>query len=429
MRTPLAERLRPRSLADFVGQESLLAPDAPLRVAYQRGHPYPMILYGPPGSGKTTLARLLAQASSEEFVALSALASGVRELKDLEERGREARDRGRGLIAFIDEIHRYTRAQQDALLRPLEEGSVVLIGATTENPAFALTAALLSRLRLHVLEPLADQDLRALLHRALEAPEGLAHTLTASDEALAFIADLADGDARRALTLLDMAAELAEEAGVGAIEEPHVRRAAGTRYRRFDKGGDLFYDQISALHKAVRGSSPDGALYWLARLLDGGCDPRYVARRLVRAASEDIGNADPRALTIALDAWQAFDRLGRPEGELALAHAAAYLASAPKSNAVYKAFQAAQRDVQTHGTRPVPAHLRNAPTSLARTMGHGRDYRYPHDEPEAYAAGVSYFPDGMRPAVYYEPTDRGLEARIKERFMRLRARDREQGGS
>ncbi len=406
-----------------------MAPDAPLRVAYQRGHPYPMILYGPPGSGKTTLARLLAQASSEEFVALSALASGVRELKDLEERGREARDRGRGLIAFIDEIHRYTRAQQDALLRPLEEGSVVLIGATTENPAFALTAALLSRLRLHVLEPLADQDLRALLHRALEAPEGLAHTLTASDEALAFIADLADGDARRALTLLDMAAELAEEAGVGAIEEPHVRRAAGTRYRRFDKGGDLFYDQISALHKAVRGSSPDGALYWLARLLDGGCDPRYVARRLVRAASEDIGNADPRALTIALDAWQAFDRLGRPEGELALAHAAAYLASAPKSNAVYKAFQAAQRDVQTHGTRPVPAHLRNAPTSLARTMGHGRDYRYPHDEPEAYAAGVSYFPDGMRPAVYYEPTDRGLEARIKERFMRLRARDREQGGS
>ena len=406
-----------------------MAPDAPLRVAYQRGHPYPMILYGPPGSGKTTLARLLAQASSEEFVALSALASGVRELKDLEERGREARDRGRGLIAFIDEIHRYTRAQQDALLRPLEEGSVVLIGATTENPAFALTAALLSRLRLHVLEPLADQDLRALLHRALEAPEGLAHTLTASDEALAFIADLADGDARRALTLLDMAAELAEEAGVGAIEEPHVRRAAGTRYRRFDKGGDLFYDQISALHKAVRGSSPDGALYWLARLLDGGCDPRYFARRLVRAASEDIGNADPRALTIALDAWQAFDRLGRPEGELALAHAAAYLASAPKSNAVYKAFQAAQRDVQTHGTRPVPAHLRNAPTSLARTMGHGRDYRYPHDEPEAYAAGVSYFPDGMRPAVYYEPTDRGLEARIKERFMRLRARDREQGGS
>lgn len=429
MRTPLAERLRPRTLAEFVGQESLLAADAPLRVAYQRGHPYPMILYGPPGSGKTTLARLLAQASGEDFVALSALSSGVRELKDLEERGRAAREQGRGLIAFIDEIHRYTRAQQDALLRPLEEGSVVLIGATTENPAFALTAAILSRLRLHVLEPLTGQDLRALLGRALEAPEGLARAFTASDEALAFIAELADGDARRALTLLEMAAELAEEAGVGAIEEPHVRRAAGTRYRRFDKGGDLFYDQISALHKAVRGSSPDGALYWLARLLDGGCDPRYVARRLVRAASEDIGNADPRALTIALDAWQAFDRLGRPEGDLALAHAAAYLASAPKSNAVYRAFQAAERDVRTHGTRPVPAHLRNAPTNLARSMGHGRDYRYPHDEPEAYAAGVSYFPDGMRPAVYYEPTDRGLEARIKERFMRLRARDREGHGS
>ncbi|MHB1512476.1 MAG: replication-associated recombination protein A [Acidiferrobacter sp.] len=429
MRTPLAERLRPRTLAEFVGQKSLLAADAPLRVAYQRGHPYPMILYGPPGSGKTTLARLLAQASGEEFVALSALSSGVRELKDLEERGRQARERGRGLIAFIDEIHRYTRAQQDALLRPLEEGSVVLIGATTENPAFALTAAILSRLRLHILEPLTEQDLIALLHRALEAPEGLASVFTASDEALAFVAELADGDGRRALTLLEMAAELAEEAGTGLIEEPHVRRAAGTRYRRFDKGGDLFYDQISALHKAVRGSSPDGALYWLARLLDGGCDPRYVARRLVRAASEDIGNADPRALTIALDAWQAFDRLGRPEGDLALAHAAAYLASAPKSNAVYRAFQAALRDVQTHGTQPVPAHLRNAPTKLARSLGHGRDYRYPHDEPEAYAAGVSYFPDGMKPAVYYEPTDRGLEGRIKERFMRLRTRDREEGGS
>ena len=426
MHTPLAERLRPRTLADFVGQESLLADDAPLKIAYERGHPYPMILYGPPGSGKTTLARLLAQVSGGEFVILSALTSGVRELKDLEERGRAARAHSRGLIVFIDEIHRYSRAQQDALLRPLEEGTVVVIGATTENPAFALTAALLSRVRLHVLEPLTPADLGRLLARALGAPEGLARAQTASDAALALIAELADGDARRALTLLEMAAGLAEQAHAVVIDEAHVRRAAGTRYRRFDKGGDLLYDKISALHKAVRGSSPDAALYWLARLLDGGCDPRYVARRLVRAASEDVGNADPRALTIALDAWQAFDRLGRPEGDLALAQAAVYLASAPKSNAVYRAFQAVTEDVRTHGTLPVPAHLRNAPTAFARAQGHGREYRYPHDEPEAYAAGVSYFPDTMSPAVYYEPTDRGLEIRIRERLMRLRDRDREE---
>ena len=424
MSTPLAERLRPRTLADFVGQAALLAPDAPLRIAYERGRPYPMILFGPPGSGKTTLARVLAQATGGEFVALSALTSGVRELKDLEERGRDARAAGHSLVAFIDEVHRYSRAQQDALLRPLEEGTVVMIGATTENPAFALTAALLSRVRLHVLEPLTVSDLGEVLRRALKAPEGLAGAYTASEEALALIAELSDGDARRALSLLETAAEQAREAGVAVIDEAHVRRAAGTRYRRFDKGGDLLYDQISALHKAVRGSSPDGALYWLARLLDGGCDPRYVARQLVRAASEDIGNADPRALAVALDAWQAFDRLGRPEGDLALAQAAVYLAAAPKSNAVYRAFAAATEDVRTHGTQPVPAHLRNAPTALARAQGHGRAYRYPHDEPEAYAAGVSYFPDTMAGAVYYEPTDRGLEARIRERLTRLRARDR-----
>lgn len=425
MAAPLAERVRPRTLGEVVGHVSILAPRAPLRVAYERGRPYSMVLYGPPGTGKTTLARLLAQACGQDFVALSALASGVREIKDLEERGRAARDQGQALLVFIDEIHRYNRAQQDALLRPLEEGTIILIGATTENPAFALSAALLSRLRLHGLEPLSAAEIMGLLQRALAAPEGLAQAVDCSPQAAAAIADAADGDARRALGLLELAADLALSSGSTLIDDDMVRQAAGAQYRRFDKGADLLYDQISALHKAVRGSSPDGALYWLARLLDGGCDPRYVARRLVRAASEDIGNADPRALSLALDAWVALDRLGRPEGELALAQAAVYLASAPKSNAVYKAFKAAQKDVQAQGTAPVPVHLRNAPTALARSLGHGRDYRYPHDEPEAYAAGVSYFPDGMKNPRYYEPTDRGLEMRIAERLARLRQRDRD----
>lgn len=415
--------MRPQVLADFVGQAELLAPSAPLRVAYERGHPYPAILYGPPGTGKTTLARLLAQAPGHRFLALSALTSGVRELKALEDEGREAETQGLRLVAFIDEIHRYSRAQQDALLGPLEEGIVVLIGATTENPAFALSSALLSRVRLHGLKALTQEELIQLLGRALASPAGLGGEFECSSADLALLAELADGDGRRALALLELAADLAASEGVTTIDAALIQRAAGGRYRRFDKGGDLLYDQISALHKAVRGSSPDAALYWLVRLLDGGCDPRYVARRLVRAASEDIGNADPRALTIALDAWQAFDRLGSPEGELMLAQAALYLASAPKSNAAYKALQAAQRDVATQGTRPVPNHLRNAPTTHARSLGHGRDYRYPHDEPEAYAAGVSYFPDGMKPSRYYEPTDRGLEARIAERLARLRLRD------
>ncbi|MDA8389548.1 MAG: replication-associated recombination protein A [Gammaproteobacteria bacterium] len=424
MAAPLPERLRPQVMSEFVGQVELIGPGTPLRTAYERGRPYSTILFGPPGSGKTTLARLLAQAASAEFVALSALQSGVRELKGLEEQGREVAARGGRLVAFIDEIHRYTHTQQDALLRPLEEGTIILIGATTENPAFALTSALLSRVRLHVLKPLAAAELSLLIERALSAPEGMGGALSCRDAARAFIAEWADGDGRKALALLELAAELAAEAGGTEITADHVAAAGGDRYRRFDKGGDLFYDQISALHKSVRGSDPDAALYWLVRLLDGGCDPRYVARRLVRAASEDIGNADPRALGLALDAWEAWERLGSPEGDLMLAQTAVYLASVPKSNAVYKALQAAQADVRKGGTASVPAHLRNAPTAFARSLGHGRHYRYPHDEDEGYAADVRYFPDDMESRSYYVPTDRGLELRIGERLTRLRARNR-----
>ncbi len=427
---PLADRMRPQSLGEVVGQNHVLASGKPLREALERGQLHSMVLWGPPGSGKTTLARLIARQSDAQFLTVSAVLAGVKDIREAVARAKEERTAGgKDTILFVDEAHRFNKAQQDAFLPYVEDGTITFIGATTENPSFELNNALLSRTRVYVLKPLAMRDIRSVIDRAIgDAARGLGHLRPVMDGALRDrLAEAADGDARRALSLLEIATDLACGEGDGGTITSELlgEVLSGGSHRRFDKGGDLFYDQISALHKSVRGSDPDASLYWLARMLDGGCDPFYVARRVVRMACEDIGNADPRALRLALDAWETQQRLGSPEGDLSIAQAVVYMACAPKSNAVYKAFQAARQDARDSGSREVPVHLRNAPTRLMRELGHGRDYRYPHDEPEAYAADEEYFPEGMRKRRYYIPAPRGLEIKIAEKLARLRTLDAE----
>lgn len=421
---PLADRMRPRTLDEFVGQEHLLGPGKPLRRAIETGSLHSLVLWGPPGTGKTTLARLIASRADAEFIALSAVMAGVRDVRSAVERAqRLAGESGRRTVLFLDEVHRFNKAQQDTFLPFLEDGTLVFIGATTENPSFEVVGALLSRARVYVLRPLQVADLRRLLERAIADMErGLgAEHLDVEPDALDMLCVAADGDARRSLNLLEIAATLAEPRGERRLVTGVIAAevASGGR-RRFDKGGEQFYDQISALHKAVRGTDPDAALYWFCRMIDGGCDPHYLARRMVRMATEDVGLADPRALQLAIDGWQAYERLGSPEGELALANVVVYLACAPKSNAVYKAFGAAMADVERYGTLDVPLRLRNAPTRLMKELGYGSGYRYAHDEPGAYAAGERYLPDEMPDRRYYEPVQRGLELRIGEALARLR---------
>ena len=414
---PLAERLRPHTLDDVIGQRDLLGPGKPVRVAFESGRPHSMILWGPPGVGKTTLARLMADAFDAHFVQISAVLGGVKDIREAVEEAKVAQVQGRRCIVFVDEVHRFNKAQQDAFLPHVESGLFTFIGATTENPSFEVNSALLSRATVHVLQPLDEADLRTLLAKAAALLQAVPADEAATERLIAY----ADGDARRLLNTYENVVRM-----VGPdkpLDLPALERSLGAQLRRYDKGGEQFYDTISALHKSVRGSDPDAALYWFARMLDGGVDPRYIARRLVRMATEDIGLADPRALQITLDATNTYERLGSPEGELALANALVYLAVAAKSNAVYTAYKAARAFVQKDGSRPVPLRLRNAPTKLMKSLDYGRDYRYAHDEDDAFAAGERYLPDGLDDLRFYQPAPRGLELKIGEKLAQLRERN------
>lgn len=421
---PLADRMRPQMVDEYAGQQHILGAEKPLRVAIENGRLHSMVFWGPPGTGKTTLARIIANSCDAQFISLSAVLSGVKDIRAAIEQAKQYRDvYNKDTVLFVDEAHRFNKSQQDAFLPYVEDGTVTFIGATTENPSFELNNALLSRVRVYVLKSLEVDDIKNILLKALTDNEkGLASLgLTLEDSAMQKLAEISDGDARKALNLLEIASDLSEE---NTISDKLIEEVlSGGGIRRFDKGGEAFYDQISALHKSVRGSSPDASLYWYARMLDGGCDPLYIARRVVRMASEDIGNADPRGLRLALDAWETQERLGSPEGELAIAQAIIYLACAAKSNAVYKAYNSAMSDVKNSASLEVPLHLRNAPTKLMQELDYGKEYRYAHNAPDAYAAGEHYFPDGMQEQHYYQPVDRGLEIKIAEKLAKLRSLD------
>ena len=424
---PLAERLRPQTLGDVIGQQHLLGEDMPLCIAFESGQPHSCILWGPPGVGKTTLARLMASSFDAHFITISAVLGGVKEIREAVEQAGIWQGQGKRTIVFVDEVHRFNKSQQDAFLPHVESGLFTFIGATTENPSFEVNSALLSRAAVYVLQPLADQDLKKIIAKVL-AEHALPAIKSIATEALDRLVAYADGDARRLLNTLeslDVAAQREKKSGSVDVTEAWLTKVLGQPLRRYDKGGEQFYDTISALHKSVRGSDPDAALYWLVRMLDGGAEPKYLARRLIRMASEDIGLADPRALRLALDAAEVYERLGSPEGELVLAECVIYLAVAPKSNAVYKAFNEARALVKKEGTRPVPLHLRNAPTKLMKELDYGKNYRYAHDEEDGFAAGESYFPDGMAAPGFYRPVNRGLEIRIADKLNELKLKNKQ----